>query len=139
MGVQEFGNNYPRKRGSVSPCTDGRCLSIVSSFWTKPWPKRGIMPTHPGRNVYATVKPSGICVDIRQHWLPPNQTEVVPNKKGLTLRPSEYAKIKDVFSVIGDFVPGLNSIVPCPYRSDHMNQLGFFSCSECNPDHCVDW
>jgi hypothetical protein len=20
-----------------------------------------------------------------------------------------------------------------------MNQLGFLSCSECNPDHCGDW
>ena len=43
--------------------------------------------THLGGNVYASVKASGICVDIRQHWLPPNQTEVVPTKKGITLRP----------------------------------------------------
>jgi hypothetical protein len=34
--------------------------------------------THLGGNVYASMKASGICVDIRQHWLPPNQTEVVP-------------------------------------------------------------
>ena len=81
--------------------------------------------THLGGNVYATVKASGICVDIRQHWLPPNQTEVVPTKKGITLRPGEYSKLKDVPSVICDFVPELNSVVPCPYRSDHMNQLGF--------------
>ena len=94
---------------------------------------------HLGRNVYATVKASGICVDIRQHWLPPNQTEVVPTKKGITLRPSEYAKLKDVVSVICDFVPELNSVVPCPYRSNEMNQLGLLSCNACNPDHCEDW
>jgi hypothetical protein len=85
--------------------------------------------THLGGNVYASVKASGICVDIRQHWLPPNQTEVVPTKKGITLRLGEYAKLKDVASVICDFVPELNSVVPCPYRSDHMNQLGFLSCN----------
>jgi hypothetical protein len=48
--------------------------------------------------------------DIRQHWLPPNQTEVVPTKKGITLRSGEYAKLKDVASVISDFVPELNSV-----------------------------
>jgi hypothetical protein len=95
--------------------------------------------THLGRNVYASVKISGICADLRQHWLPPNQTEVVPTKKGITLRPGEYAKLKDVASVICDFVPVRNSVVPCPYRSDHINQLGFLSCSECNPDHCAEW
>ena len=57
---------------------------------------------HVGGNVYATVKASVICVDIRQHWLPPNQTEVVPTKKGKTLRPGEYDKLKDVVSVICD-------------------------------------
>ena len=82
--------------------------------------------THLGGNVYASVKASGICVDIRQHWLPPNQTEVVPTKKGITLRLGEYAKLKDVVSVICDFVPELNSVVPCPYRSDNMKQLGFY-------------
>ena len=48
--------------------------------------------THLGGNVYASVKASGICVDIRQHWLPPNQAEVVPTKKGITLRPGEIER-----------------------------------------------
>jgi hypothetical protein len=69
-----------------------------------------------------TTKASGICVDIRQHGLPPNQTKGVPTMKGITLRPSVYTKLKDVVSVICDFVPELNSVVPCPYRSNDMNQ-----------------
>jgi hypothetical protein len=60
--------------------------------------------SHIGGNVYASVKPNNVCMDIRQHWLPPNQTEVVPTKKGITLRPGEYDKLKDVSSVIGDFL-----------------------------------
>ena len=72
------------------------------------------------------MKASDIYVDIRKQWLPLNQTEVVPTTKGITLRPSEYAKLKDVTSVICDFVPELNSVVPCPYRSDNMKQLGFY-------------
>jgi hypothetical protein len=69
------------------------------------------------------VKASDIYVDIRKHWLPLNQTEVVPTKKGITLRPSEYAKLKDVTSVISDFVPQLNSVVPCPYRCETYNSF----------------
>jgi hypothetical protein len=95
--------------------------------------------TNLGGNVYSTVKAGGICVDLTQHWLPPNQAKVVPTRKEITLRPAEYVKLKDVASVICDFVPELNSVVPCPYRSDHMNQLGFLSCPECNPDHCAEW
>jgi hypothetical protein len=88
---------------------------------------------------YASVKPNNVCMDIRQHWLPPNQTEVVPTKKGITLRPGEYDKLKDVSRVIGDFHPELNSVVPCPYQSDDLNQLGFLRCPDCNPDNFKEW
>ena len=54
------------------------------------------------------------------------------------LGPSECGKLKDVASVIGD-VPEMNSVVPCPHRSDHTNQFGFLSCSEYNPDQGGDW
>ena len=131
-------NRYSRKRESVSPYTDGRCSSTVE-FLDQTLDEKREYATHLGRNVYAIVNASGICVDLRQHWLPPNQTYVVPTKKRRTLRPGEYAKLKDVASVICDCAPELNSVVPCPYRSDHMNQLGFLSCRECNPDHCAEW
>ena len=95
--------------------------------------------SHLGRNIFASVTKNNVCVDIRQHWLPPNQAEVVPTKRGITLRPEEYEKLKDVACVIGDFVPELSSVVPCPYTSDHMNQLGFLRCPECNPDNFRQW
>jgi hypothetical protein len=133
------GEQLPTKKGISLPLHRWKMLVDSLEFLDQALDEKRDYATHLGRNVYATVKASGICVDIRQHWLPPNQTEVVPTKKRITLRPSEYAKLKDVVSVIGDFVPELNSIAPCPYRSDHMNQLGFLSCSECNPDHCGDW
>jgi len=129
----------PTKKGISLPLHRWEMLVDMFELLDQALYEKRDYATHLGRNVYATVKASDICVDIRQHWLPPNQTEVVPTKKGITLRPSEYAKLKDVASVICDFVPELNSVVPCPYRSDHMNQLGFLSCSECNPYHCAEW
>jgi hypothetical protein len=131
--------DVPTKKGISLPLHWWKMLVDMFEFLDQALDEMRDYDTHLGRNVYATMKASGICVDIRQHWLPPNQTEVVPTKKGITLRPSEYAKLKDVASVICDFVPELNSVVPCPYRSDHMNQLGFLSCPECNPDHCAEW
>ena len=133
------GKQIPTKKGISLPLHRWKMLVDSLEFLDQALNEKREYATHLGRNVYASVKVSGICVDLRQHWLPPNQTEVGPTKKGITLRPGEYAKLKDVASVICDFVPELNLVVPCPYRSDHINQLGFLSCSECNPDHCAEW
>jgi len=126
-------------KGDQSPLHRWKMLVDSLEFLDQALDEKREYATHLGGNVYSTVKASGICVDLRQHWLPPNQTEVVPTKKGITLRPGEYAKLKNVASVICDFAPELNLVVPCPYRSDHMNQLGFLSCPECKPDHCAEW
>lgn len=106
---------------------------------SRPGPSRTDYSTHLWGNLYASIHSSGVCVDIWQYWLPPNQTEVVPTKKGICPRPSEYTKLKDTARVIGDFVPELSSTVPCPYQSNHMNQLGFLKCPECNPDNYTEW
>ena len=105
----------PHEKGDQSPLHRWKMLVDSLEFLDQALEEKREYATHLGRNVYASVKVSGICVDFRQHWLPPNQTEVVPTKKGITLKPGEYAKLKDVASVICDFVPELNSVVPCPY------------------------
>ena len=133
------GKQIPTKKGISLPLNRWKMLVDSFEFLDQALDEKRKYATHLGWNVYSTVKATGICLDLRQHWLPPNQIEVLPTKKGITLRPGEYAKLKDVASVICDFVPELNSVVPCPYRSDHMNKLGFLSCPECNPNHCAEW
>lgn len=108
-------------------------------FWDQALAEKRDYITHLGGNVYASVQANSICVDNRQCWFPKNRTEVVSTRKGICLKPTEYGKVKNTACVIGDFVPELISVVPCPYRSDHMNQLGFLKCPECNPDHCTEW
>ena len=112
------GKQIPTKKGISLPLNRWKLLANNMDFVDQALDEKTEYATHLGGNVYATVKASVICVDFRQHWLPPNQTEVVPTKKGITSRPGEYAELKDVISVICDFVPELNSVVPCPYRSD---------------------
>ena len=43
-------------------------------------------------NVYITIHPNNVWEDVGKHWLPLNQSNVVPTKKGITLRPTEYAE-----------------------------------------------
>jgi len=92
---------------------------------------------HVGGNVYCSVREKNPCVDIRQHWKP--EDEVVPCKKGLCLRPSEYQHLKEAISGVGTLIPELSSIVPCMFQSDHANQLGYLRCPECNPNDHTNW
>ena len=75
------------EKGNQSPLQRWKMLDNNMDFVVQALDEKREYATHLGGNVYASVKASGICVDIRQHWLPPNQTEVVPTKKGITLRP----------------------------------------------------
>jgi len=121
-------NGFPRKKGSAFP---SRWKMLVDSFefLDQALNEMREYKSHLGRNVYASVGHNSICVDIRQHWLPPNQTDVVPTKKGITLRPGEYAKLKDVAMVVGDFVPELSSVFPCPFSFGSHEPVRIFAMS----------
>ena len=132
----------PTKKGISLPLHRWKLLVDSFEFLDQALSEQRDYSTHIGGNVYFTLNvtnPFATVIHIRQYFLPPNQTEVIPTKKGICLRLAEYEKLKDTASVIGDFVPELTSIVPCPYSSDHLNQLGFLRCSECNPDHCTEF
>lgn len=129
----------PMKKGISIPLNRWKMLVENLEAVDQALAERKAHSSHLGGNVYMNTQVGEVCVNIRQYWLPPNQTDTVPTRKGLTLRPSEYAKLKDVASVIGDFVPELNSVIPCIYSSDHQNQLGFLRCSECNPNNFTEW
>ena len=75
---------------------------------------------HLGGNVYCTVTEGSLCMDIRQFWKP--KDELVPNKKGLCLRPIDYSDLKELVPQIGTTLPELDRVVPCYMQSDHMNQ-----------------
>lgn len=129
----------PTKKGISLSLQRWKLLVDSLEFLDRSLDEQKDYKSHLGGNVYASIQANNNCINIRQFWLPPNQTEIVPTKKGICLRSSEYAKLKAAASMIGDFVPELNAVVPCPYSSDHMNQLGFLRCPECNPDNFTEW
>ena len=77
-----------------------------------------------------------MCVDIRHFWKP--QDEVVPTKKGMCLRLLEYNHL-EILADIRNTLPELITVVRCFLKSDHMDQLGAFQCSECNPKDFQNW
>jgi hypothetical protein len=86
-----------------------------------------------GANVILKVIKDNPCVEVRKYCMPPNQTEVVPTKKGLCLRLTEYKALRDCVYDIENNLPELKNVIPCYMRDDHNNQLGMLKCNYWNP------
>lgn len=88
--------------------------------------------SHLGVNMYCTVDEDSVCVIIRQFWKSTGENEVVPTRKGLTIRPSEYHIFRLTLEKMEDFVSELLQTIPCVLT--HENQEGMIQCSQCNPN-----
>ena len=91
------------------------------------------MTLHLGRGVYVTVSKDYPTVDVRQRWIPPESTEIVPTKKGISLTYDKWEALKEAFPEVRAAIPELENNEPCILSEDHMNQEGMLSCSSCNP------
>ena len=89
---------------------------------------------HLGGNVYVSVSSKFPLVDIRQFWLPEQETQIKASRKGISLRSSEWEELKQVQPLIEAAIPEISTTIPCLMRDDHMNQLGMLACRECNPN-----
>ncbi|XP_041369998.1 uncharacterized protein LOC121383951 [Gigantopelta aegis] len=89
---------------------------------------------HLGANVHASMDKNFTGVDLRQWWWCDEMKSVKPSKKGIFLSLQQWEKLKGCFTVMCDFVPELNSSVPCAMQDDHQNQMGFLQCSFCTPN-----
>ena len=137
VDLREWDGNKPTKKGISLPLIHWKCLVDCLIDVDDAIKSGEGYRNHLGGNVFCTVKERNPCVDIRQHWKPKN--DVVPCKKGLCLRPSEYEALKNRVPDIIQTLPELDSMVLCMFREDHMNQLGALQCPECNPNDFVNW
>lgn len=94
---------------------------------------------HLGANVFVSARQDNPCVDIRQYWKPSNYITIVPTKRGLCLRPTEFKALQSYISDIEKLLPELKDVIPCYMRDDHFNQLGMMSCKNCNPNEFYKW
>ena len=136
VDLREWQDGKPTKKGISLPLMRWKNWVDYIEYVDEALREKKTYKSHLGGNVYCSITESG-CVDIRQYWRP--ESEVVPTKKGLCLRPSEYETLKGSIPTIGQVLPELNSVVPCYTQTDHLNQLGFLKCMECNPDDHMNW
>lgn len=93
---------------------------------------------HLGYNVYIHVKENNPCVDIRQYWKPDKESDIVPTRKGLCLRPFEFSAFEALL-VDENCIPELKDVQCCSERDDHQNQMGILQCNICNPNESNNW
>ena len=89
-----------------------------------------------------TVSKDSTCIDLRQYWIPPDKTDIVPTTKGICLRPQENCRLKEFITDIENILPHLSTIILCLFEDDHMNQMalmGMLRCSEYNPNSFTEY
>jgi hypothetical protein len=84
--------------------------------------------THIGAGIYATITQFH-CVDLRRHWIPEGQLQVVPTKQGITLNPTQWNALKEKLRELLTIHPELENCETC----FHQNQMDMYSCNECAP------
>ena len=94
---------------------------------------------HLGRNNYVQVNTGFQVVDLRQWWLPADKDQIQPTKKGIALKFEEFDTLIKLKAEIEQVIPELNDTHPCWMGNDHLNQLGYLMCAECNPNDYKNW
>ena len=82
---------------------------------------------------YVSVTTGFRCVDFRRWFLPHDEQDPKPTKKGVALRLDEWVKMRNIVETIDDNHPSLASAIPCYLQEDHQNQMGALECPECHP------
>jgi hypothetical protein len=84
--------------------------------------------SHLGAGIYASSdKFNG--VDLRRHWIPEGQPEMVPTKRGIYLPTIQWTSLKEKLTELLSTYPELSLAQEC----FHDNQLELIDCRECLP------
>ena len=94
---------------------------------------------HLGGNNYVQVNSGFPVVDLRKFWLPEGKNQVQATRRGIPLKFDEYDTLIKLRAEIEQVMPELKDTEPCYMGNDHMNQLGYLRCTECNPNDCCNW
>ncbi|KAJ8319640.1 hypothetical protein KUTeg_002820 [Tegillarca granosa] len=94
---------------------------------------------HLGSNFYVSVKRLIARVDIRRWFLPQDAENIVPTRKGISLTFAQWNYVKSAMSLIRQLLrKELDETDFCENSGDHHNQMGYFSCANCNPNGYMD-
>ena len=87
---------------------------------------------HIGGPLFACFNTDYFAVNFRNFCFVNGKTESVPTKYGIALRIREWEELKNCVSELLAARPHLLDAPLCSEQEDHMNQMMFFNCRECN-------
>ena len=88
---------------------------------------------HIGGGHYISVTTGFRCVDFRRWFLPHDEQNPKPTKKGVALRLDEWVKMRNIVETIDYNHPSLASAIPCYLQEDHQNRMGALECPQMPP------
>ncbi|KAL4218173.1 hypothetical protein ACF0H5_004673 [Mactra antiquata] len=94
---------------------------------------------HLGGNNFVQVNSGFPVVDLRKFWLPEWKDQLQPTRRGIPLKFDEFETLVELKAEIEQVIPELDQTQPCWMGNDHMNQLGYLMCPECNPNDYLNW
>ena len=87
-----------------------------------------IYKSHLGAGIYASISELN-GVDLRRHWIPEGETEIVPTKRGIYLPRHQWISMKEKLTEMIEKHPILETAEEC----FHANQMELIDCRECLP------
>ena len=136
--VQHGSKSYPTKKGvSFNKSAWARFRACLDELDRNVQLLKANQPVdvyqHLGGRYYASISKDFRCVNIRRYFLPPNTTKERPTRSGIALRLDEWDSLLLKIDQLHEQLPELKNAMPCYSSLDHSNQLGFVSCTQCNP------
>jgi len=89
--------------------------------------------THLGGGIYCVIRSGCWAVNLRRYFIAKDKMYPIPTKKGISLRPIEWNRLKAHLVDIKEKHPELNNAMPCGFSDSHNNQESAFACIECYP------
>jgi Transcriptional Coactivator p15 (PC4) len=128
------GKRYPTKTGICLSATRFASLlceldTIDEAYKYVSGSEKQSVTVHIGGALYASVSSGFKCINLRYFWRAPNN-KILPTKQGISLTIPAWNNLIKCAAELRDMEEDIKSTQRCV--DNHINQLGFVNCGECN-------
>lgn len=111
----------------LSKCIDSTISDITNGL------RAETLFRHIGSNKHVSVSYK-YGVDLRQFYFLYKINDIRPNRKGIALTFKQWHELKLALKLLPKYIPSIEDTSACILRDDHANQIGYWSCRNCNPN-----
>lgn len=95
---------------------------------------------HLGSNYHVSLCNAFPLVNIRRWFLPEDEQEIKPTRTGISLTLPQWEKLKMAMTVVRDILGDeLEKVSFCELSDSHLGQMGYLTCSNCNPNTYMNY